>query len=194
YHLGKQPLPGHDAVPHAPVDLTVAMALFSDLSQLQDNLTAHHKASSHRKRPQVHLFYNEVFPEGSRIYLRSPPAEILDLFKREKANLAVPVSCVGISLNSPVLSEDRLSHRSFDRPPLFTDTYLQKSAQLLILRSCSYSSALFPLPRPGQTGGRPASPRPSAGSPIGSPGQTPPAAGAAADLSLPRTEDRALKT
>jgi len=94
------------------------MAFFPDLRNFKYG-RAHMKSCSDRKGTQIH-------PPGGYVLCEIPAGQFnsfsphgLDVFIREKGNLPVPVSCVGVPFDAVVGLQDGFSYRFFLGPLFF---------------------------------------------------------------------------
>ena len=121
YHFGKYAFPRHNAVTHPFIDLTVAVAFLSDLRQLQHRISDL-ESGSHRKRPKIVSFYDQILAKCTKIYFCTFCPEIFNLLKGQQTHLPVPFAAVSISLDSPILNQIGFLYLMLLCTALFTDT------------------------------------------------------------------------
>lgn len=97
-HLCENTFSRHDAVSHFLKDRTAMMAFFPDLSHLQYHIFAP-QPGPHRKGSEINSLHNQIFPECAVLDLGSSVSKFFYLIIGEKADLTVPFSCMGISLD-----------------------------------------------------------------------------------------------
>ena len=80
------------------------MALFADLSQLQNHIIAS-KFCTDRKCRKINPLNHQVLSKCSILHFSAARAEIFNLVKRKQTYLAMPFSCMCITLNAPIFND-----------------------------------------------------------------------------------------
>ena len=133
-HSCKHTFPGHDALTHLLKNGTAIVALFSDLSQLQHNLTTA-KSGANRKLCKINPFHNQILTKSTILDLCALRTKRIDLFTGKKTHLPVPLSGMSIPLKPPVLHKNRRPNILLLCSFLLTDTnrkYFSHNRLLLI--------------------------------------------------------------
>ena len=133
-HSCKHTFPWHDAFTHLLKNGTAIVALLSDLSQLQHNLTTT-KSGANRKLCKINPFYNQVLTKSTILDLCALRTKRIDLFTGKKTHLSMPLSGMRIPLKPPVLHKNRRTNILLLCSFLLTDTnrkYFSHNKLLLI--------------------------------------------------------------
>ena len=97
------------------------MALFADLSQLQNHIIAS-KFCTDRKCRKINPLNHQVLSKCSILHFSAARAEIFNLVKRKQAYLAMPFSCMCIALDAPVFDKLGFCHLMLFCSSFFADT------------------------------------------------------------------------
>ena len=106
-YAGKHALAGHDAVAHALENLAAVVALFADLGDLEQYLTAA-QTSADRQTGKIKAVDQQVFTECAVLDRRPPCVERLYFIVRQQAHLTVPVACMCVTLHAVIDAQGRL--------------------------------------------------------------------------------------
>ena len=79
----------------------MTVALFSDLRHPKQHFSDA-EAGAQRKGSEIKAFDDQIFSECTEFNLSASGAEFFDLFIGKQAYLSVPISGMGIALDSPV--------------------------------------------------------------------------------------------
>ena len=86
------------------VDGAMCMAFLPYLRELKQGVSDP-EPCPYRQIPEIKPFYYDVFSERAEIDIGASLPERFYFLKREKTDLTVPFTCMGISLDSPFRNE-----------------------------------------------------------------------------------------
>jgi hypothetical protein len=121
------------------------MALFADLSEAKDSIAAPHDRPD-RDIPEINTLKDEVFTEGAEGDICTFRAELLDLLEGKKADLAVPLARVGVTLDAPFGDQVSFGYLIFLRSFFIASAYSKyfschDSTSVIMLRT-SFSQVM----------------------------------------------------
>ena len=99
------------------------MTLLSNLRDFQNHIVAF-QTGSYWKGLKVKSLYDQIFPESTILYRCAFCLKFFYFFIRQKADLTMPVSCVGVILQSIIFnsqpSASRISTLTLHSPTVST--------------------------------------------------------------------------
>ena len=117
------------------------MTGLSNLTELEKTITDP-KSRPYRKCLQIEALTDDIFSECAEINLCTFLPEFIDLFKRKETYLSMPMTCMGIADDAPVLLQRDFRDRFFLCSLFLAATNRSNLAHLFILRSLPFPFVL----------------------------------------------------